>query len=80
MGLFGEVVDRFFVGKLAVGLLFIASALQMLRAVIALTGRAAFSVQAPGETALLFGAISIMWLLLFRFIETRRKRRQGKDR
>ena len=72
MALFGEPVDRFFVGKLLVGLLFVVSIVQLLRAIVALTGSAAFLVRAPSQSAFFYGLTCILWALVFRLIEARR--------
>lgn len=79
---FSDSVDRFFIGKLITGLLFIFSFIQLLRAILALTGTAAFSVTSPMEAAVAYAVACVVWFMAFRFIEARRlkSRKSASDK
>jgi hypothetical protein len=74
MSLFTDNVDRYFVGKLAVGLLFVFSFLEALLAAIVLTGVAPHPSPSPENALIQYGVASLLWFVAFRFIESRRRR------
>ena len=85
MSLFTEPVDRFFVGKLFFGLLFAWSFFKLLQLLL----KAVFLVTElfprnrlvmPGWEALLaYGFSGLLWLVLFRIVEGRRRMSSGPN-
>lgn len=74
MSLFNEPVDRFFVGKLVFGLLFVGSFLKLLLAVLK---PVATSRSIEVEAIVGYGLSCLLWYGLFRVIENRRVANAG---
>lgn len=77
MSLFTEKMDRYYVGKMIFGLLFVVSFLKLLIAGILLSGLTPLRMTGfvnPQLAFLQYGIASVLWYAAFRFVESRRRR------
>lgn len=70
MRLFTDAVDRYCVGKLIAGLLFIGSFGKLVHVI---------RVESPVETVVVWAVACVLWVVLFKLIESRRRTLHGAD-